>query len=93
MSNHEAMISMESAGRTWHSLCLLLLCWQVDCVYFDDDLVEIAEDPVSDVKDALSHCQLSGLEHACPQCFENQRRLVCAEPTPAIVTALHSKVG
>ena len=60
---------------------LQMLTLQVDCVYFDEDMVEVAEDPVSDVREALSHCQLRGLEHACPQCLENQRRLVCAQLT------------
>ena len=45
-------------------------------MYYDEDMAEVAEDPVSDVKEALSHCQLHGLESACPQCLENQRQLV-----------------
>ena len=51
---------------------------QVDCIYFDEELAEIADDPVDEVTDALSHCQVHGLESSCPQCFENQRRLVSA---------------
>ena len=84
---------MPRAKRRIAKLMAAPVVSQVDCVYYDEDLVEIAEDPVSDVKEALSHCQLHGLEHACPQCFENQRRLVCARLTRATVTALHSHIA
>ena len=57
-----------------------ILLVQVDCIYFDEDLAEIADDPADDVKDALSRCQIRGLENSCPQCFENQQRLVSITP-------------
>ena len=53
-------------------------------MYFDEDLAEIANDPVSDVKKALSSSTTHGLNHACPQCFDNQRRLVCVPPFTAM---------
>ncbi len=86
-------VRMPRAQRRIARLMSAHVVSQVDCVYYDEDLVEVAEDPVSAVKEALSHCQLHGLEHACPQCFENQRRLVCARMCPATVAAMRSQLA
>ena len=49
---------------------------QVDCAYYSDDLLEVNLDPGRDLKELLEARGLQGLEASCPQCFQNQRRLV-----------------
>lgn len=49
---------------------------QVDCAYYSDDLLEVNLDPGRDLKELLEARGLQGLEASCPQCYQNQRKLV-----------------
>ena len=48
----------------------------MDCAYYSDDLLEVNLDPGRELKDLLEARGLQGLEDSCPQCFQNQRKLV-----------------
>ena len=54
----------------------MIFIMQVDCAYFLEANLESMEDPSAVLKQELSTNFVSDLEQSCPQCFENQRRLV-----------------
>lgn len=49
---------------------------QVDCAYYSDGLQEVDLDPGRELKQLLQARGLESLESACPECFENQQKLV-----------------
>ena len=49
---------------------------QVDCAYYSDELQEVDLDPGRELKQLLEARGLQNLESACPQCFQNQQKLV-----------------
>lgn len=49
---------------------------QVDCAYYSDELQEVNLDPGNELKQLLQARGLESLEASCPQCFENQQKLV-----------------
>lgn len=51
---------------------------QVDCAYYSESLGAI--DPTASLKQDLSANHAFDLEQACPQCFENQHKLVSISP-------------
>ncbi|KAK9839741.1 hypothetical protein WJX84_000691, partial [Apatococcus fuscideae] len=55
---------------------------KVDCAYYSDDLQEVKSNPVEDVREALRRNGSAGLEEDCEQCFDNMRRLWCAQTAP-----------
>ncbi len=55
---------------------------QVDCAWYSDDLHEVAEDPTDVLKAAMKARGVADLESACPECFDAQRRLWCAQTVP-----------
>ena len=59
-----------SLASTWRRV------YQVDCAYYSDDLLEVNLDPGKELKDLLEARGLQGLEASCPECFQNQRKLV-----------------
>jgi hypothetical protein len=55
---------------------------KVDCAYWRDDLKEINENPEEETKKLLKDQHMDDLAAACPQCFENQRRMWCSQTVP-----------
>lgn len=49
---------------------------QVDCAYYSDELQEANLDPGKELKQLLEARGLQGLESSCPECFQNQQKLV-----------------
>jgi len=52
----------------------------VDCAYYSDELQEVDLDPGTELKQLLQARGLENLEASCPQCFENQQKLVSRSP-------------
>ncbi len=48
----------------------------MDCAYYSDELQEVDLDPGTELKQLLQARGLENLEASCPQCFENQQKLV-----------------
>ena len=55
---------------------------QVDCAYYSEDLAEVQQDPAERLKTSLSALGYGSLEAACPECFQNQLALWCAQTVP-----------
>ncbi len=52
----------------------------MDCAYYSDELQEVDLDPGTELKQLLQARGLENLEASCPQCFENQQKLVSRSP-------------
>ncbi|KAL3161829.1 hypothetical protein ABBQ38_008919 [Trebouxia sp. C0009 RCD-2024] len=66
---------------------------KVDCAYYSDDLLEVNLDPGSELKQLLEARGLQGLQDSCPQCFQNQQKLWCAQTVPRCGSYQENLVG
>ena len=62
---------------------------QVDCAYYSDELQEVDLDPGTELKQLLQARGLEDLEASCPQCFENQQKLVSRSHHTCILAFFH----
>ncbi|DBB04962.1 hypothetical protein WJX82_002727 [Trebouxia sp. C0006] len=66
---------------------------KVDCAYYSDELQEVDLDPGTELKQLLQARGLESLEASCPQCFENQQKLWCAQTVPVCGSYQENLVG
>eukprot|EP00884_Botryococcus_braunii_P013043 jgi/Botrbrau1/2173/Bobra.101_2s0013.2 len=55
---------------------------KVDCAYYREDIADLNSNPVIELRELMKKKGMEDLEASCEACFENQRKLWCAQLVP-----------